>query len=178
MSEGWKENTVAVVLAGLVGLALAPAAVAGSVVSELEYKYPCEVPSGRGVIKIDYSGFSGASVALEFRFDEPVLSINEQLTFEQPFEVVVFEYFAACQLAKRVDQSLFNEASANPRLARDLLRDADCAAISELDREGLVRSYEAHANILEYFQYRKGEQGVLNIPFWQRADNIAQSCQP
>lgn len=151
-------------------------AVAGSVVAELEWRFPCETGNRRRV-ELTYDGFSAASVALNFEFDEPVLSINEKMTFEQPFELVAFEYFAACELARHLDAQTFVRLESDADLARDYLVRADCVALSALGYEGIMTPRLAYSMIEEFYGFRKPDETYLDIPFWQRAANIRERCR-
>ena len=149
---------------------------AGSILAEIEHRYPCYLPSSERRLELEFGSNDDSAVQLEYFLDEPVLSINDRLAFEQPDEVVLFEYFVACELARRTNLRMFEDIHNDVQRAERLLREVDCRAISDLQRHGVIRKFEQLATLIDYYQFRKGDDGYLGVPFWLRAENIERNC--
>lgn len=174
LATAWRTFVAALVSCLLLAAPLT--ARAGSEVAEMEYNFPCLSTFWNGALRLDYGGISDAAVSLEFRGEQPVLVANERLAVEQPFEVVAFEYFSACEMARLIDNAAFRDVSRSPEEAEDVLMDVDCLAVYQLEREGILRSFEAYDTLIGYLYDRKGDFSYLGVPFWVRAENLLDSC--
>ena len=125
---------------------------------------------------IEYSEVHQASVTLDFFGDRPVFLLNEYIAYESPESLVAFEYFAACELARRFDGTGFRAMQSDPALAERMLAEADCRALSLVEARGYVRGFEAYSAIIDQYQYYRAKDEYLGVPFWLRAENITRMC--
>ncbi|MEM8730657.1 MAG: hypothetical protein AAGF79_12130 [Pseudomonadota bacterium] len=154
------------------------AAHAGSPLGEIEYRYPCQAGSSGRTLEIEYGGFAEAAVSLQFWGGDPVLSVNEDLAFEQPAVTVAFDYLVACEMAKRMQEDDLDRAVRDKAFAQRVFHTTDCAALTLLNRLGVARRYDDIASLLDYFSYRKGDAGYLGVPYWQRVEAMQRNCPP
>lgn len=153
-------------------------AAGGNPVDGLEYRYGCSV--GGKQLGIQYRSFNApATVWVELGRDKkPQIFANERAAYEQPFEIVSFEYFSACQQAQIVaGEQRPVQMLINPDLFRNVLFNADCAAISLAQKEGLLNGYRGFEMILEHYYYQRAKQDYNGVAFRERADNIRKSCR-
>lgn len=152
---------------------------AGSVVGELEYRYPCSTDEYRIQVRPG-SGRSRASAAIQLDSEGyPEIVLNERGSWELPRVLIAFEYFSACALAREIILMLYEGESVDLRdvdLMRPLVFRSDCNAIYRLDEEGLLRGNEDASAIMEVFYYERSRDRYLGIGFPERADFIQHTC--
>ncbi len=162
------------VLGGVLG-ALAGAVSAGSPLGELEYRFPCELPTGRAEIQYTERYAATVGVSLDFGPD-PVLVVNERQAFEQPSEVVAFEYFSACEQARQLHRERSPRSMLSYPASERFLGESDCRALASMRREGVVRGSEAASTIIEVFRYWRAKETYLDVPFEVRAEYVQRNC--
>ena len=154
-------------------------AVAGNPVDELNYRYGCSASGQKIAVNYQSRGDSWTvGVDLNGR-NYPFIVINERATYEQPFEIVAFEYFTACEQARALaaDNNRLH-LMRNPIRARRMLFRADCNAIGRMTREGLMRGSRSATTLLNTYYYQRAKQSYLGVLFSDRADNIRKACPP
>lgn len=166
------------VLAIGTGLWVVPAS-AGNPVEELRFRYSCS--PDRGKFSIEYRSVGRPwTVGVELGANnEPIAIINERTIYEQPFEVVAFEYFSACEQVR----ILFNTAQrthmiSNNSRAKRMLFEADCKAIGRMGREGLIRGSRSARALLDALRFQRAKQVYMTVLYSDRADNIQRKCPP
>lgn len=149
---------------------------AGNPIGELQYRAKCTV-GGKDIAVVYEYQRNPATVGVRFDGNTPVLSVNEREAFEQPFEVVAFEYLSACAQAERVMRSGNPQHYASGRnWPQQLVFDADCSAIAKMQQEGLLRGARGYSEILEAFEFRRAKQSYHGVDFDARARNIRARC--
>lgn len=153
---------------------------AGSPVGSLTSRYPCLV--SRKEIQVEYaSRRERATVGVSLGYDGvPVLVINESETFKQPVELVAFEYFSACELARNlaaIPKSKRQSQLDDRKQARSLVFRADCKAVTRMNREGLLKGSLGISKIVDVFNFERAQQSYLGISFRDRAENIYSRCR-
>jgi hypothetical protein len=155
------------------------AAKAGSVIGELEYRYPCTYQGQR--LEVSYS-YRRDAVTAGIQFEAPgptVIVVNERKSREQPPELVTFEFFSACQQAQSI-LFMFETDRADEIEDQDFLHDmilrADCDAIALLKREGLLYGSKGYSYIMDIFYYERTRERYFGVAFPERADNIQENC--
>jgi hypothetical protein len=148
---------------------------AGSPLRNLENEFPCI--AFRQVAELRLSDAYQVSVGIDIsdRFS-PSIVVNEKLAYEQPFEVVAFEYFSACEQIQLLSRGSFFDPSRDPGQAREFLRSADCRALTRLESAGVVRGQEAISKIIEEFQFWRANTEYFGVTFADRVDGIRNTC--
>jgi len=152
---------------------------AGSPVGSLTSRYPCLV--SRKEIQVEYSLRERATVGVRLGYDGvPIFVINESETSKQPVELVAFEYFSACELARNlaaIAKSKRQSQLDDRKQARSLVFDADCKAVARMNREGLLKGSRGISKIVDVFNFERAQQSYLGISFRARAENIYSRCR-
>ncbi len=157
---------------------------AGSPIGELAYRYPCYMEGSKQEAELSFESRSdAATVSIRpRRSGPPGLVVNESESFEQPLEVITFEYFSACHQARSL-MRLSAERSTEPgkvlddqKLSRFLVFESDCEAINRMRGEGLLRDSKGFDLIFRVFDFERAKQSYLNVPFRDRANNIRKRC--
>ncbi len=178
--ERGRNRTMGLLTAALaMMLSAAGSATAGNPVDELNHRYGCS--AGGKKINISYQS-RGDPWTVGVNLDGnnyPLIVINERASYEQPFEIVAFEYFTACEqaIALAADNNRLH-LMRNPIRARRMLFRADCSAIGRMTREGLMRGSRSATTLLNAFNYQRAKQSYLGVLFSDRADNIRKTCPP
>ena len=172
------EKLRSLILCGLlISLTTFGPAVAGGALDDLEYRYPCSTPAN-GPLDLVFGSREDAAVSLGFQYGRPYLNVNDRVAFDQPYIVVAFEYFAACEMAQELTAQDLSIAARDTAFAEDMLAEFDCRALDMLFRLGVARSYGDANQLLDFLDYRKGEDRYLQVPFWRLAENIDRLCPP
>jgi hypothetical protein len=155
---------------------------AGSPLGELEHRYKCRI--GDRVLEVTYD-FEDQPETVGIRprgRDLPVLTVNERRSFERPYEVVAFEYFSACEQARKLFETSLRKPNGPERLLEDpdwtraVVFGSDCEAIAQMRREGLLGGVRGFQRILDDFSYERARMNYLHVLFHERADNLRNRC--
>lgn len=167
----------------LIGLAVVSVvsqpANAGSAVDELQFRYRCSVD--KRWLDMDY-GISRNRVTVELAAGPKGsmrLVADESIIREHAFEVVAFEYFAACELATLVSHSgSWRELQKGGKLPPELVETADCLSIRRMAKEGLLRGYREFDSILKIFEFQRAKREYYSVSFERRASHLRRNCPP
>lgn len=152
-------------------------AIAGSPIGELQYRFECTI--GKSNVEIEYEfNRDQTSVGIRVSGNEmPLLIVNERQAFEQPFEVVTFEYLSACAQAQMVVREGFGAEIGNDRsMARHVIERADCLALAQMQREGALKGAQGYSTILDTFEFERSRESYLGVSYRERVRNIRERC--
>lgn len=152
---------------------------AGSAVDELQFRYRCSVDKrwiemGPGIsrYRVTVELASGPKGSMRLIADESIIR-------EHAFEIVAFEYFAACELATLVSHSGSWRALDNGGpLRAKLVETADCLSIRRMAKEGLLRGYREFDSILKIFEFQRAKREYYGVSFERRASHLRRNCPP
>lgn len=174
----------------LVILSMSLPSLAGDQFSELRYRFPCNIEMLDS--KYQYPPYDPNRIRIEIRYSHlsapytvgidlgpyglPMVIVNKQGSFEQPFEVVAFEYLSACEQARAIlsqgeDQKLIKDHE----YTKNLIHRADCQAVS-LFQQNFNRSPRAIYQLEEVFKYERAGLEYLGVSYDDRFDNIKMHC--
>ena len=173
---------IAVLAAAVFLVCSSDLAQAGSQIGELAYRYKCRIDNR--VLDVTYKfRDQPETVGISLRDrDTPVLVVNERESFEQPFEVVAFEYFSACEQARKLidasrgEQGHLERFLADPNWTRKVVFRSDCDAIAQMRREGLLGGARGFQRILGVFLHERAKMDYFHVSFRERADNLRNQC--